>query len=80
MTLNLEKKVLKSLFRSDKIRRIIFVCFIMALIIVVTKYFLPIYSAAMITASFILLYPLLLLFFNVFSIDEIKSTLVRLTR
>lgn len=80
VTLNLEKKVLKSLFRSDKIRRIIFVCFIMALIIVVTKYFLPSYSAAMITASFILLYPLLLLFFNVFSIDEIKSTLVRLTR
>ena len=80
VTSNLERDVLKSLFRSDKIRRIIFVCLIMALIIAITKYFFPIYSAAMITASFILLYPLLLLFFNVLSIEKVKSTLVRLTR
>lgn len=77
---NLERGIVTSLARSDKIRRIVFVCIVMALIIAVIRNTIPDYSGVIVFAAFLLVYPLLLLMFKAYSFDEVKNLFANLVR
>ena len=71
--INVERKVIWHLFYSKKIRSLVFVCFLVALVTLVIKYFLSNYSYMLTLLTFVFLYPILLFVTKVFGLQDINE-------